>query len=102
VAGILRRIQNEAATAAQGIYRCSARPQRAQVVHFFAEDRARVTADRDDARPAAREALRGADREELLRLAEAHVGTAASRRQSVSTRFRIILYDSIGGLGRRQ
>jgi hypothetical protein len=78
------------------------RLSRAQVVHFLAEDRDRVVADRDCVRSAVREELRGAEREELLRLLEANVGAAASRRQSAITTFRIMLSDYIDGLGREQ
>jgi hypothetical protein len=74
---------------------------RAQLPHIFVEDPVCPTAERRSDRAADRGALRGAERA-ALRLLDAHVGTAASTRQSASTRFRIILYDSIGGLGRRQ
>ena len=74
---------------------------RAQDVHFVAGDLYRVALDRAFVRPVDRGALRGAERAEP-RLAEAHFGTKASRRQSASAKFRIILYDSVGGLCHRQ
>jgi hypothetical protein len=72
------------------------RLSRAQLVHFLDEDRERVAEERDCVRPTEREALRGADRPESR--PAAHDGTAASRRQSVRTKLRIILSDYIGGL----
>ena len=62
----------------------------AQMVHFFVEDPARATAERRSERAADRGALRCAERA-VLRLLDAHVGTAASRRQSARTKFRIIM-----------
>lgn len=61
---------------------------RTHVVHFV-EDPARATAEWRSDRAADRGALRCAERAEP-RLAEAHVGTAANRRQSASAKFRII------------
>jgi hypothetical protein len=63
---------------------------RAQLPHFFVEDPVRPTAVRRSDRAADRGALRGAERA-VLRLLDAHVGTAASRRQSARTKFRIIM-----------
>jgi hypothetical protein len=74
---------------------------RAQLPHFFVEDPVCPTAERRSDRAADRGALRGAERG-LLRLVEAHAGSAASRRQSAMTKFRIIMKNSIGGLCRRQ
>jgi hypothetical protein len=77
-----------------------------------------VVADREVVRPAEREAcgvmvgreerplvereeLR-AVRWELVRPVEAHVGTAARRRQSAMTSVRIIMHESIGGFVKGQ
>ena len=59
-------------------------------------------ADREVVRPAEWEAMRGAEREVLLWPVEAHAGTEARRRQSAKARFRNMLPDYIGGLGREQ
>src|ERR1022692_2868121 len=61
---------------------------RAQLPHLFVEDSECPTAERRSDRAADRTALRGAERA-VLRLVEAHVGTAASRRQRARTGFRI-------------
>src|ERR1022692_3987738 len=74
---------------------------RAQLPHLFVEDSACPTAERRSDRAADRGALRGAERA-VLRLVEAHAGTEASRRQSARAKFRIIMYDSIGGLYQRR
>ena len=52
-----------------------------QVAHFFAEDLERVVAGREVDRWAERAALRGAERA-LVRLVDAHVGVAATRRHN--------------------
>ena len=58
--------------------------------------------DRGADRLVDREALRGAEREELLWPVEAHVWAAASIRQIARARLRNMLSDYIGGLGRAQ
>ena len=65
---------------------------RTHLVHFFVEDPARATAERRSDRAADRGALRCAERA-VLRVVEAHVGTAASRRQSKMATLRIIMQD---------
>ena len=77
------------------------RLSRMQVVHLVAGALEPVTAERRSDRAADRGALRRAERA-VLRLVEAQLGTEASRRQSASAKFRIILYDSVGGLCHRQ
>ena len=63
---------------------------RAQVMHLVAAALEPVTAERRSDRAADGGALRGAERG-LLLLVEAHAGSAASRRQSAMTKFRIIM-----------
>src|ERR1035441_3629442 len=63
---------------------------RAQVMPLVAAALEPVTAERRSDRAADGGALRGAERG-LLLLVEAHAGSAASRRQSAMTKFRIIM-----------